>query len=77
VNRASPAPASRAAQRLISNKGPCNCGQSTALQRQLFEAKSYVVAIIVRLAELAESPTDSIGLALTDARKALSALENP
>ena len=78
MNRASAAPASRAAQALISRKGVCNCGQALTLERQVFDAKSYLVAVIVRLGELAVSPADPAdpaGLALADARRALSVLE--
>ena len=75
MNRASPIPASRAAGNLIS-KHVCSCGQSLDLQKRIHAAKAPLVDAIVKLAEVASSPTSAAGEALTDVRRALSALEN-
>ena len=78
--RASAEPAARAVDRLLLANKPaperCECDQAIDLQRRIFDAKSYIVAAIVRLAEEASSPVSSAGLALGDCRRALSTLEN-
>lgn len=75
MNRASSAPAARATDRLLSSKR-CNCDDYLDLQRRAHAAKAPLVDAIVKLAEIASSPTSAAGLALMDCRKALSALEN-
>jgi hypothetical protein len=74
VNRASPLPASRAAARLVDTRS-CNCHDSKALHRRIEAAKPFVVAAIVKLADIASSPESAAAAPLTDVRKALSALE--
>ena len=75
MNRATGTAAARMTDRLLDPR-KCNCGQAVALERKVFDAKSYLVAAIVRLAEEASSPTSAAGLALTDVRKAMSVLES-
>lgn len=83
MNRASPAPASRAAQHLISSKGVCNCGQALDLQKRSIAAVGFIVEAINHLDRIpsttfiADQAPDDATLALIKARKALSALENP
>jgi hypothetical protein len=75
VNRASAIPASRATDRLLSTHR-CNCDDLLDLQKRVHAAKAPLVDAIVKLAEIASSPTSAAGLVLTDCRKALSALES-
>jgi len=75
VNRASPLPASRAASRLIDSRR-CGCDDHLDLQRRVHAAKAPLVDAIVKLGEIASSPTSAAGLVLTDCRKALSVLES-
>jgi len=75
MNRASSAPAARATDRLLSSRR-CNCDDHLDTQRRVHAAKEPLVAAIVRLVEIASSPTSAAGLALTDCRRALSVLES-
>jgi len=74
MNRATGHASARATDRLIGSR-KCSCHDSLALERRIFDAKSYMVAAIVRLAEDASSPVSSAGLALADVRRALSVLD--
>lgn len=87
MNRATGTAAARAIDRLLlANKPPpepCECDQSIELRRQLQDrgrrisgAQPWLESAIVKLAEIASSPTSAAGEALTDLRRALSALEN-
>jgi hypothetical protein len=80
MNRAAGAAHARMTDRLLLGNKPapeaCECDQSQALQRQIFDAKTYLVAAIVRQAEIASSPTSAAGLVMADMRMALSVLEN-
>ena len=75
MNRATGTAAARAASRLIDTRH-CNCDDHLDIQRRVHAAKAPLVDAIVKLAEIASSPTSAAGLALTDCRKALSALES-
>lgn len=73
--RASSQPAARATDRLIDAR-KCSCDQSLELQRRISAAQPFLVSAIERLAEIASSPLSAAAEALTECRKALSALEN-
>jgi len=75
MNRASGTASARATDRLLSTRR-CNCDDLLDLQRRVHAAKAPLVDAIVKLGEIASSPTSAAGLALTDVRRALSALEN-
>ena len=78
--RASSTPTTRTVDKLLLGGKPaaeqCGCDSSLELQRRINAAQPFLVSVIEKLAEIASSPESSSGVALTDARRALSALES-
>lgn len=74
MNRATGAAAARATDRLLHSQ-KCNCHQALGAEKRILVGRTYVVEAIVKLAEIASSPSSSTAEALLDCRKALSALD--